>query len=229
MKTIGLIGGMSWESTAEYYRLANELVRERLGGLHSAKALLHSVDFADIQEMQKTDRWQDAGRQLADAARSLEYSGADMVLICTNTMHIVAEQVQDAISIPLLDIRDVTANAVLHVNMNRVGLLATAYTMEQPFYRERLARRNIEIVIPETDDRATVNRIIFDELCCGIMSDASRKATRAIIVNLAQRGCQGIILGCTELELLVSQDDSEVPLFASTRLHVEAAMRSALA
>jgi aspartate racemase len=229
MLTIGLLGGMSWESTVEYYRLVNQLVRERRGGLHSARCVLYSVDFAPIEAMQAGGRWDDAARALADAARAVEAAGADLLVLCTNTMHKVADEVQEAITIPLLHIGDVTAAAVKRAGLTRVGLLATGYTMEQPFYREHLARHDLEVVVPEPDDRATVHRIIYDELCRGVIRDESRDAYREVIGRLVRHGVEGLVLGCTEIELLVSADDAPVPVFPTTRLHAEEAVARALA
>lgn len=224
---IGLLGGMSWESTAEYYRLMNELVRERLGGLHSARCIISSVDFADIEKLQVAQRWDDAGRLLADAAKGLEAAGAELLLICTNTMHKVADQIQDAVSIPLLHLVDVTAASVTASALATVGLLGTAFTMEQPFYRERFAGHGLTVLTPSDADRAAVHRIIYDELCVGVVSDQSRQFYREVIGRLVESGAQGIVLGCTEIELLVSAGDSPVPVFATTRLHVEAAVAAA--
>ena len=229
MLTIGLLGGMSWESSIEYYRLVNELVRERCGGLHSAQCVLYSVDFAPIEAMQADGRWDEAGRALADAARAVEAAGADLLVLCTNTMHKVADEVQAAITVPLLHIGDVTAAAVKRAGLTRAGRLATGYPMEQPFSREHLARRGLEVVVPDADDRATVHRIIYDELCRGVIRDESRNAYREVIDRLVHRGVEGIVLGCTEIELLVTADDSPVPVFPTTRLHAEAAVTRALA
>ncbi len=227
-RVIGLLGGMSWESSAEYYRLVNELVRERLGGLHSARCLLASVDFAEIEALQVNGEWEAAGQILADVARGLEAGGAELLLICTNTMHKVADQVQAAVDIPLLHIADVTADAVLAAGLDTVALLGTAFTMEQAFYRERLEGRGLTVLIPPAPDRAEVHRIIYDELCLGVIREASREVYRGVIARLAEAGAQGIILGCTEIELLVSAADSPVPVFATTRLHAEAAVAAAL-
>jgi aspartate racemase len=227
--TIGMLGGMSWESTGEYYRLVNELVRERLGGLHSAACVVYSVDFAPIESLQADGRWEDAGQALADAARCLQAAGADLLVLCTNTMHKVADHVQAEISIPLLDIRDVTAAAVRGSGVARVGLLATAYTMEQDFYRDRLAAHGLEVLVPDTEDRTTVHRIIYDELCLGIVRDESRQAYREVISRLVARGADGVILGCTEIEMLISQADAPVPVFPTTRLHAAAAVEAAMA
>ena len=226
---IGLIGGMSWESTAEYYRLANELVRERLGGLHSARLLLASVDFADIERLQVAGDWDAAGTLLADVALSLEAGGAELLLLCTNTMHKVAPAIQAATSIPLLHLADATAEAVLAAGITRVGLLGTAFTMEQEFYRERLESQGLEVLIPSAPDRAEVHRVIYDELCQGQVLTTSRDAVRDVITRFADAGAQGVILGCTELELLISQADSPLPAFPTTRLHVQAAIDAAFA
>jgi len=228
MKTIGFIGGMSWESSAEYYRLANELVRERLGALHSADCILLSVDFAEIEAMQAAGEWHEAGMRLADAARSLEAAGADLVVLCTNTMHKVSDAIEAAVGIPLLHLADATAHAVLAAGVTTVGLLGTAFTMEQDFYRDRLASHGLEVIIPNADDRAVVHRVIYDELCLGIVRDSSRDEYRRIMAELASRGAQGVILGCTEIELLVGVGDATVPVFPTTRIHVTAAVDAAL-
>jgi aspartate racemase len=228
MLTIGMLGGMSWESSAEYYRLANELVRDRLGGLHSAQCLLYSVDFADVEAMQATGRWDDAAKVLAAGAKALEAGGADLLLLCTNTMHKVAGQVEDAVVIPFVHLGDATASAVRAAGVERVGLLGTAFTMEQDFYRDRLASHGLTVLVPEPADRDLVHRVIYDELCVGVVSPASREAYRAVMRRLVDRGAQGIILGCTEIELLVGPDDTSVPVFPTTRLHVEAALDRAL-
>lgn len=229
MKTIGLIGGMSWESTAEYYRLLNERVRERLGGLHSAKCVLYSVDFAEIERLQVAGLWDEAGEVLADAARSLQAAGAGLLLICTNTMHKVADQVVAAVDIPLLHLADATASAVRTAGLRRVGLLGTAFTMEQDFYRDRVAGHGLEVLVPDADDRAVVHRVIYEELCLGIIREESRAAYGEVISRLVASGAEGIILGCTEIELLISPEHSPVPVFATTRLHAEAAVNAALA
>ena len=229
MRLIGLLGGMSWESTAEYYRLANELVRNRLGGLHSARLVLASVDFAEIERLQVAGEWDRAGRILAEEAVRVQAAGAELLVLCTNTMHKVADTVQDAVSIPLLHIGDVTAHAVRAAGLGRVGLLATAYTMEQGFLRERLAGHGLTVLVPEADDRALVHRVIYEELCLGVVTEASRQAYRDVIARLVAAGAEGVVLGCTEIELLVDQSDSDVPVFPTTRLHVEAAVTAALA
>jgi aspartate racemase len=229
MLTIGMLGGMSWESSAEYYRLANELVRERLGGLHSAKCILLSVDFADIEALQAGGSWDEAGRLLADAAERLEAAGADLLLLCTNTMHKVADQVEAAVEIPLLHLADATAAAIQEAGLKTVGLLGTAFTMEQDFYRDRLQSHGLTVLVPEANDRAMVHSVIYDELCLGVVTDASRAAYVGVIDRLVEAGAQGVVLGCTEIELLISQADSPVPVFPTTRLHVQAAVDRALA
>jgi amino-acid racemase len=228
MRVIGLIGGMSWQSTADYYRLCNELVRDRLGGLHSARLLLYSVDFAPIERMQAEDRWDEAGAALAQAAASLEAGGAQVLVLCTNTMHKVADAITAEASIPLLHLADVTADAVLGAGVDTVGLLGTAFTMEQDFYRNRLADRGLRVLIPGPDDRALVHRVIYDELCRGVVTRQSRAAYRGVIGRLAAEGARGIVLGCTEIELLIGVEDSPVPVFPTTRLHAEAAVEFAL-
>lgn len=228
MKTIGLIGGMSWESSAEYYRLLNELVRERLGGLHSARCVLYSVDFAEIEKLQVAGEWEQAGEVLAGAARGVEAAGAELVLICTNTMHKVAGQVQAALSVPLLHLADATADAALRGGLRRVGLLGTAFTMEQDFYRERLASHGLDVLVPDAEGRALVHRVIYEELCLGVVHEASRVGYQNVIEDLVREGAEGVILGCTEIELLIGQEHSPVPLFPTTRLHAEAAVAAAL-
>jgi aspartate racemase len=228
-RTIGLIGGMSWESTAEYYRLANVLTRERLGGLHSARIVAISVDFAEIEPLQTAGQWHEAGQILAAVARRLEVAGADLVLICTNTMHIVADQVQAAIGIPLLHIADVAATAVTSAGLTTVGLLGTAFTMEKTYYRDRIEGHGLTVLIPPPDDRVAVHRIIYDELCLGQLREESRQLYREVIGRLVSRGAQGIVLGCTEIELLITGADSPVPTFPTTRMHIAAAVDTALA
>ena len=230
MKRIGLLGGMSWESSAVYYRLVNEAVRRELGGLHSADCVLRSVDFADVEQLQRDGRWDDAAALLAAEARALQAAGAELLVLCTNTMHKVADAVQDAIGVPLLHLADATADAVRAAGITRVGLLGTAYTMEQDFYRDRLATHGLEVLVPDADDRAEVHRTIYDELCRGEVLDESHRTHLAIIERLRARGAEGIILGCTELELLLDPDaDGSVPLFATTRIHARAAVDAALA
>lgn len=228
MKTIGLIGGMSWESSAEYYRLLNELVRERLGGLHSARCVLHSVDFAEIEELQSAGEWERAGEILARVAKGVEAAGADLVLICTNTMHKVADQVAAAVSVPLLHLGDATAEAVRDRGIRRVALLGTAFTMEQDFYRDRLRAHGLDVLTPDAAGRALVHRVIYEELCLGVVKDESRRAYQDVIAALVGEGAEGVILGCTEIELLIRQEHSPVPVFPTTRLHAEAAVTAAL-
>lgn len=228
MRTIGLIGGMSWESTAEYYRILNERTRERLGGLHSARCVLYSVDFAEIEHLQVQGRWAEAGEVLAAAARSLEAAGADLLLICTNTMHKVADSVEAAVSVPLLHLADATADAVRAAGLRRVGLLGTAFTMEQDFYRSRLAAGGLDVRVPDSEGRALVHRVIYEELCLGVVRDASRAAYRQVVEDLVAEGAEGVILGCTEIELLIGPEDSPVPVFPTARLHAEAAVDAAL-
>jgi aspartate racemase len=224
-----MLGGMSWQSTAEYYRLANQLVRDRLGGLHSARVLLASVDFAEVERLQVEGRWDEAGARLAREAAALEAGGAELLVLCTNTMHKVADAVQAAVSIPLLHLADVTAAAVRAAGLTRVGLLATAFTMEQGFYVDRLAAGGLDVRVPDAAARADVHRVIYDELCLGIVRDESRARYRDVIADLVADGAEGIVLGCTEIELLMGPDDATVPLFPTTRLHVEAAVAAALA
>ncbi len=229
MKVIGLLGGMSWESSAEYYRLANEMVRDRLGGVHSARILLDSVDFADIEALQASGEWGVAGELLATRARALQEAGAGLIALCTNTMHKVIGAIEEAVQIPVIHIADAAAARVREAGLERVGLLGTAFTMEQDFYRDRLAGHGIETLIPVPDDRSVVHQVIYDELVRGVVSEASRRAYREIINRLVQDGAQGIILGCTEIELLTSANDSPVPVFPTTRIHVENLVDAALA
>jgi aspartate racemase len=223
-----MLGGMSWQSSAEYYRLVNELVAQRLGGLHSARCVLLSVDFDEIERLQSSAQWDEAGRLLAVDARSLEAAGADLLVLCTNTMHKVADSIEAAVNIPLLHIADVAAAAVRSAGLTTIGLLGTAFTMEQPFYRDRLGAHGLTVVVPDTSDREMVHRIIYDELCRGVVRDESRQAYRGAIDRLIARGAEGIVLGCTEIELLIGAADVPVPVFATTRLHVEAAVDAAL-
>jgi aspartate racemase len=229
VKTIGLIGGMSWESTVPYYRLINEGVKQRLGGLHSARVVLYSVDFHDIERLQHADRWDEAGAMLANAARALQSAGAEFLVLCTNTMHKVAPAIEAAVAIPLLHIADPTAEAVKQAGIHTVGLLGTRFTMEEDFYRGRLeSHHGLTVVIPDAADRDVVHRVIYDELCLGITQDASRAAYREIIGRLVAQGAQGIILGCTEIGLLVKTEDAPVPLFDTTALHAASAVEFAL-
>ena len=224
MKTIGLIGGMSWESTAEYYRIINEAVKERLGGFHSAKIVMYSVDFKEIRELQLEARWDETTNLMIDAARRVERGGADFVLICTNTMHEMAEEVEASISIPLLHIADVTAERIISSGLKKVGLLGSAFTMEQDFYKGRLIDKyGLEVVIPSQIERQVVDNIIFNELCLGEIKDSSREQIKTIMGNLVDDGARGIILGCTELPSLIKQKDCSVPLFDTTAIHAKAA------
>lgn len=229
MKTIGLIGGMSWESTVTYYQILNETVKQQLGGLHSAKILLYSVDFAQIEEFQAKGLWEDSAEVLARAAENLEKAGADFLLICTNTMHKVAPQVRQRISIPLLHIAEATADALKEAGISKVGLLGTKYTMTQDFYKAKLLEAGIDVVIPDKAGVELVNGVIYDELCLGIVKEESRQHFSAVIEGLKEQGAQGVILGCTEIGLLVSQEDSVLPVFDTTYIHAEKAAMYALA
>jgi aspartate racemase len=228
VRKIGLIGGMSWESSALYYRLVNEGVRERLGGLHSAACVMTSVDFATIEQLQVSGRWVQAGEILAAEARALVAAGAECIVLCTNTMHKVAGDIENAVDVPLLHLVDVTAAAVHRAGLSRVGLLGTRFTMEEPFYRDRMSLNGLETVMPATDERTIIHDVIYDELVRGVVRDESRDQYRRIIGRLVTSGAEGVILGCTEIELLVSQGDSPVPIFASTALHAQAAVDFAL-
>ena len=227
MKTIGLIGGMSWESTVPYYRMINEAIREMLGGLHSAKIVLYSVEFAEIERLQHEGRWDEAGAVLADVAQRLERAGADFLVLCTNTMHIVAPQIEAAVSIPLLHIADPTAEEIHRHGLKTVGLLGTRFTMEKDFYRARLEHAGLRVLIPNDHDRDIVHHIIYDELCLGRTEDTSREAYKEVMARLIAAGAEGIILGCTEIELLIGPNDAPVPLFDTTALHARAAARAA--
>ena len=226
MKRIGLIGGMSWQSSALYYSLINEGVAERLGGFHSADLAMVSVDFAEIEEMQRAGDWHGAGELLAREAARLELMGADLVVLCTNTMHKVAPAIEASISIPLLHIGDVTARAVVEASVSTVGLLGTRFTMQESFYSERLEAHGLRVVVPTAQQQSLVNRIIYEELVAGVVLDSSREAYLEIIDSL---GVEGVILGCTEIELLVGQSDTAIPLFPTTMLHATAAVEAALA
>lgn len=227
MKVLGLLGGMSWESTVEYYRLANLEARARLGGLHSAPLLLWSVDFAEIEALQVAGAWDEAGSRLAAAAQILEHAGADLLVLCTNTMHKVADTIEGSVGIPLLHIVDCVARPVAAAGMRRVGLVGTRFTMEDPFWAERMSRHGIEVLVPEPEDREVVHRVIYEELCLGVFRDASRLRLVEIVEKLAGHGAEGVVLGCTEIELLVRPDDTPVPVFPSTALHVQAAVDAA--
>lgn len=224
MKTIGLIGGMSWESTVSYYQLINQGVKARLGGLHSAKIILISVDFAEIEALQHNGDWTRAGAVLADAAQRLELAGAGAFMICTNTMHKVVEQVQAAVSIPNLHIADETAIQLRQDNITKVGLLGTAFTMEQAFYRERLERNSVQVLTPNRENRQEVHRIIYDELCVGEIRSASERYYRKVVDDLASQGAQAVVLGCTEIGLLIKQDQYSIALYDTTLIHANAAV-----
>ena len=230
MKRIGLLGGMSWESSAEYYRLVNEATRDRLGGLHSADCLLRSVDFAEVERMQRAGDWDRAGALLAAEAAALEAAAAELLVLCTNTMHKLADAITAAIEIPSVHIADTTARAVHDQGLSRVGLLATAYTMEQDFYVGRLRDlHGLDVLVPGEPDRRIVHDVIYEELCVGVVADDSREEYRRIMRGLAERGAEGILLGCTEIDLLVGPQDSPVPVFDTTRLHAQRAVDLALA
>lgn len=228
MKTIGLLGGMSWESTVPYYQIINEAVKAALGGLHSARILLYSVDFAEIEACQATGDWDRSAAILGEASQNLERAGADLLVICTNTMHKVAPQIQSQIRIPLVHIAEATADALHREGISRVALLGTKYTMTQDFYKDKLIASGIDVLIPEEDDIAFVNRVIYDELCLGVISEDSRRGYLAVIGKLAARGAQGVILGCTEIGLLIRQSDTALPVFDTTRIHAERAAALAL-
>lgn len=228
LKTIGLIGGMSWESTVTYYRLINERVRHHLGGLHSAELILYSVDFESIEAMQRSGDWDAAGERLAEAGASLEGAGAELLVLCTNTMHKVADRIERRCSVPLLHIADATAEVIRRASIRQVGLLGTKFTMEQEFYRERLEQAGLEVSVPDQSEREHVHRVIFDELCLGRIREDSRELYRAIIDRLVTNGAEGVILGCTEISLLVRPEDSVVPLFDTTAIHATAAADAAL-
>jgi len=229
MKTIGLIGGMSWESTAEYYRIINEAVKESLGRLHSAKIVMYSVDFEEVEQLQHQGRWEKATDVMIDAAKRVERGGADFVLICTNTMHKMAGDVAANINIPLLHIADATAERITTLSLKKVGLLGTKFTMEQDFYKGRLKEKfGLHVVIPNESEREMVHNVIYKELCLGEIKDSSREQLKTIINRLGNRGAQGIILGCTELPLLISQKDCSVPLLDTTVIHAKAAVDYAL-
>jgi aspartate racemase len=230
MKTIGLIGGMSWESSLEYYRIINESTKQKLGGFHSSKCILYSVDFEEIERLQHQGKWDELTEIMVRAAQSLERAGADLVVICTNTMHKMADDVQACINIPLLHIVDATAKEIQLQNLQTVGLLGTKFTMEQDFYRGRLSEKfGLKVLIPDCDEREIVHRIIYDELCLGQIKESGRAEFIRIINNLVQRGAEGIVLGCTEIPLLVKQKDVAVPIFDTTTIHANDAVRAALA
>ncbi len=229
MKTIGLIGGMSWESSLAYYRIINETTRDRLGALHSAQVLLYSFDFAEIEPLQAAGRWDEAAERLISAAQALERGGADLFLLCTNTMHRVADEIQRRVAIPLLHIADSTADKVVKAEIGSVGLLGTRYTMEESFYRDRLSQgHGLEVLVPGPEDRRLVHEVIYGELCLGKVLETSRDHYRRILRELVGSGAQGIILGCTEIGLLVGEGDVSVPVFDTARIHAQAAAEAAL-
>jgi aspartate racemase len=229
MKTIGLIGGMSWESSVEYYRIINETVRDRLGGLHSAKSVLYSVDFSEIEALQHQGKWEEATERMISAARHVEEGGADFVIICTNTMHKMADDVQANITIPLLHIADATGEKIRAQGLTKIGLLGTKFTMEEDFYKGRLtAQHGLAVIVPTKEQRETIHSVIYDELCLGKIRSTSRRQYLDIMDNLVGKGAEGIILGCTEIGLLVEDEDSRVPLFDTTKIHAVAAVEFAL-
>lgn len=224
MKTIGLIGGMSWESSAEYYRIMNEDVKTRLGGLHSARCLLYSVDFAEIEYYQTEGEWEKAGKVLGEVAYSLEKGGADFIVLCTNTMHKVIDHIEEQINIPILHIADASANQIKKAKIHKVGLLGTKYTMEQDFYKSRLESNGISVMIPDQFERDMINKIIFQELCLGVIQQSSKEYYQEVIRRLVEAGAEAIILGCTEIGLLIKQEDAEVPVFDTTFIHASEAV-----
>lgn len=229
MKTIGLVGGMSWESSLEYYRIINEAVKEKLGGFHSAKCIMYSVDFEEIEKLQHQGKWDEATNLMIDAARRVEKGGADFVVICTNTMHKMADDVQESINISLLHIADVTAEEIIKRGLKKVGLLGTRFTMEEDFYKGRLLEKHgLEIIIPNEEERQTIHSILYSELVMGEIKRISKETFQTIIQNLEARGAEGVILGCTEIPLLVKQEDYEIPLFDTTTIHARAAVDFAL-
>jgi aspartate racemase len=229
VKTIGLIGGMSWESSIEYYRIINELVRERLGGLHSARCIMHSVDFAEVEPLQHEGHWAEAAEHMIRAAQSVEAAGADFLVLCTNTMHKTAEAIEARISLPFLHIADATATRIKDQGLTTVGLLGTRFTMEDDFYRGRLVNQHsLTVIVPYEDDRRLVHDVIYDELCLGKVQDVSRRKYIQVMNSLVEQGAEAIILGCTEIGLLVHEDDAQVPVFDTTRIHAEAAVAWAL-
>ncbi|GLR10441.1 aspartate/glutamate racemase [Mixta theicola] len=230
MKTIGLLGGMSWESTALYYKIINQGINAQLGGLHSARLVMYSVDFYEIEQLQAAGNWQEAGEKLATAARSLQAAGADFIVLCTNTMHKVAPAIASAAALPLLHIADATAEAIKTAGLGKVGLLGTRFTMEQAFYKQRLQTEyGIDVLIPDESGRETVHQVIYQELCLGHINAASREKYRAVMADLVAQGAEAIIMGCTEITLLIDQQDATVPLFDTTQIHAEAAVALALA
>ena len=223
LKTIGLIGGMSWESTVTYYKIINETVKEKLGGLHSAKCILYSVDFQEIEECQANGNWEKSGEILGEAAYNLEKAGADFIVICTNTMHKVVNQIKEKISIPILHIAEMTAEKILEKGLKNIALLGTKYTMEQDFYKSKLIEKGINVIIPDKNDIEIINEVIYDELCLGTINSNSKKKFLEIVDKLRSKGAEGIILGCTEIGLLIKNADTDVPLFDTAIIHAEQA------
>ena len=223
LKIIGLIGGMSWESTATYYKIINETVKEKLGGLHSAKCILYSVDFQEIEECQANGNWEKSGEILGEAAYNLEKAGADFIVICTNTMHKVVNQIKEKISIPILHIAEMTAEKILEKGLKNIALLGTKYTMEQDFYKSKLIEKGINVIIPDKNDIEIINKVIYEELCLGIINSNSKKKFLEIVDKLRNKGAEGIILGCTEIGLLIKNEDTDVPLFDTAIIHAEQA------
>ena len=223
MKTIGLIGGMSWESTVTYYKIINETVKEKLGGLHSAKCILYSIDFQEIEECQANGNWKKSGEILGEAANNLEKAGADFIVICTNTMHKVINQIKEKISIPILHIAEMTAEKILEKGLKNIALLGTKYTMEQDFYKSKLIEKGINVIIPDKNDIEIINKVIYDELCLGTINSNSKKKFLEIVDKLRSKGAEGIILGCTEIGLLIKNEDTDVPLFDTAIIHAEQA------
>ena len=223
LKTIGLIGGMSWESTVTYYKIINEVIKEKLGGLHSAKCVLYSVDFQEIEECQANGNWEKSGEILGEAANNLEKAGADFIVICTNTMHKVVNQIKEKISIPILHIAEMTAEKILEKGLKNIALLGTKYTMEQDFYKSKLIEKRINVIIPDKNDIEIINEVIYDELCLGTINSDSKKKFLEIVDKLRNKGAEGIILGCTEIGLLIKNEDTDVPLFDTAIIHAEQA------
>ena len=221
LKTIGLIGGMSWESTVTYYKIINEIIKEKLGGLHSAKCILYSVDFQEIEECQANGNWEKSGEILGEAANNLEKAGADFIVICTNTMHKVVNQIKEKISIPILHIAEMTAEKILEKGLKNIALLGTKYTMEQDFYKSKLIEKGINVIIPDKNDIEIINEVIYDELCLGTINSDSKKKFLEIVDKLRNKGAEGIILGCTEIGLLIKNEDTDVPLFDTAIIHAE--------
>lgn len=223
LKTIGLIGGMSWESTVTYYKIINETVKEKLGGLHSAKCILYSIDFQEIEECQANGNWEKSGEILGEAANNLEKAGADFIVICTNTMHKVINQIKEKISIPILHIAEMTAEKILEKGLKNIALLGTKYTMEQDFYKSKLIEKGINVIIPDKNDIKIINKVIYDELCLGTINSNSKKKFLEIVDKLRSKGAEGIILGCTEIGLFIKNEDTDVPLFDTAVIHAEEA------